>query len=133
MFIFSSAGGGFQRPTTSGGQRPSTASRPMSRRGSGVASNGIRPFSRQGSAMANGGRQIGMKKPGCKETFSCPRNDILGHYFGTKICYDTGVPLLTLFLRLWKNNRVSRKPCKKRSDLVQNGKMRVSTKINRVI
>ena len=62
MYIFSLAGGGFQRPTTSGGQRPSTASRPMSRRGSGVASNGIRPFSRQGSAMANGGRQIGMKK-----------------------------------------------------------------------
>ena len=57
------AGGGFQRPSTSGGQRPSTASRPMSRRGSGVASNGIRPFSRQGSAMANGGRQIGMKNP----------------------------------------------------------------------
>ena len=28
------------------------------------------------------------------------------------------------FLRLWKNNRVSRKPCKWRSDLVLNGQMR---------
>ena len=53
-------GGGFQRPTTSGGQRPNTASRPISRRGSAVAANGIRPFSRQSSAMG-GGRQIGME------------------------------------------------------------------------
>ena len=32
------------------------------------------------------------------------------------------------FLRLWKNNRVSRKPCKWRSDLVLNGQMRVPNK-----
>ena len=68
----------------------------MSRRGSGVASNGIRPFSRQGSAMANGGRQIGMKTLEFKETFSCPRNDILGRYFGTKICYDIQVNKLLI-------------------------------------
>ena len=36
-----------------------------------------------------------------------------------------GDPLLTLFLRRWKNNRVSRKPCKQRSDLALNGQMRV--------
>ena len=29
------------------------------------------------------------------------------------------------FLRLWKNNRVSRKPCKQRIDLVLNGQMKV--------
>ena len=34
----------------------------------------------------------------------------------------TGGPL---FCRFWKNNRVSRKPRKRRSDLVQNGQMRV--------
>ena len=38
---------------------------------------------------------------------------------------DMGVLCLRCFLRLWKNNRVSRKPCKRRSDLVLNGKMRV--------
>ena len=32
---------------------------------------------------------------------------------------------LLCFLRLWKNNHVSRKPCKQRSDLVLNGQMRV--------
>ena len=32
---------------------------------------------------------------------------------------------LSCFLRLWKNNRVSRKPCKRRSDLVLSGQMRV--------
>ena len=37
----------------------------------------------------------------------------------------TGGPLLTMFMRLWKNNPVSRKPCKWRSDLVLNGQMRV--------
>ena len=36
-----------------------------------------------------------------------------------------GVLCLRGFLRLWKNNRVSRKPCKRRSDLVLNGQMRV--------
>ena len=36
-----------------------------------------------------------------------------------------GVLCLRCFLRIWKNNRVSRKPCKRRSDLVLNGKMRV--------
>ena len=41
------------RPITSGTQRPTTANRPMSRRGSAVA----RPFSRQGSAI--GGRPLG--------------------------------------------------------------------------
>jgi hypothetical protein len=39
--------------------------------------------------------------------------------------FSTGGPLLTLFLRLWKNNRVSRKPYTRRSDLVLNGQMRV--------
>ena len=36
-----------------------------------------------------------------------------------------GVLCLRCFLRLWKNNHVSRKPCKRRSDLVLNGQMRV--------
>ena len=36
-----------------------------------------------------------------------------------------GVLCLRCFLRLWKNNRVSRKPCKRRSDLLLNGQMRV--------
>ena len=36
-----------------------------------------------------------------------------------------GVLCLHYFLRLWKNNCVSRKPCKQRSDLVLNGQMRV--------
>ena len=36
-----------------------------------------------------------------------------------------GVLCLRCFLRLWKNNRVSRKPCKRRSDLVLNGQMTV--------
>ena len=36
-----------------------------------------------------------------------------------------GVLCLRGFLRLWKNNSVSRKPCKRRSDLVLNGQMRV--------
>ena len=45
------------RPTTSGGgQRPSTAGRPISRRGSAMAPGGVRPFSRQGSAI--GGMQL---------------------------------------------------------------------------
>ena len=35
---------------------------------------------------------------------------------------------LRCFLRLWKNIRVSRKPCKQRSDLVLNGQMRVQKK-----
>ena len=38
---------------------------------------------------------------------------------------STGGPLLTLFFETLKNNRVSRKPCKRRSDLVLNGQMRV--------
>ena len=33
------------------------------------------------------------------------------------------------FLSLWKNNSVSRKPCKQRSDLVLNGQMRVANKL----
>ena len=37
----------------------------------------------------------------------------------------TGGPLLTLFLRLCKNNCVRRKLCKRRSDLVLIGQMRV--------
>ena len=36
-----------------------------------------------------------------------------------------GVLCIRGFLRLWKNNHVSRKPCKRRSDLVLNGHMRV--------
>ena len=36
-----------------------------------------------------------------------------------------GVLCLRCFLRLWKNNCVRRKPCKQRSDLILNGKMRV--------
>ena len=36
-----------------------------------------------------------------------------------------GVLCLRCFLRLWKNNRVSRKPSQWRSDLVLNGQMRV--------
>ena len=35
-----------------------------------------------------------------------------------------GVLCLRGFLRLWKNNCISRKPCKRRSDLVLNGQMR---------
>ena len=62
---------GPMRPMTSGGMRPSTANRPTSRRGSGMAAgsnetSGTRPFSRQGSAIggrppasAMGGRPIG--------------------------------------------------------------------------
>ena len=38
---------------------------------------------------------------------------------------STGVLYLRGFLRLWKNNRISRKLCKRRSDLVLNGLMRV--------
>ena len=33
----------------------------------------------------------------------------------------TGGPGVLCFLRLWKSNQVSRKPCKRRSDLVLNG------------
>ena len=36
-----------------------------------------------------------------------------------------GVLCVHCFLRLWKNNCVSRKPCKRMSDLVLNGQMRV--------
>ena len=36
-----------------------------------------------------------------------------------------GVLCVRSFLRLWKNNRISRKACKGRSDLVLNGQMRV--------
>ena len=42
-------------------------------------------------------------------------------------------PLLTLFLRLQKNNRLSRKPCKRRSDLVLIKWTNESTKINRAV
>ena len=42
-------------------------------------------------------------------------------------CHPHGVGglLLTLFFRLWKNNNVSRKLCKWRSDLILSGQMRV--------
>ena len=53
----SSRGGMPQRPTTSGGQRPTTSNRPMSRRGSAMTPAGGRPFSRQASAI--GGRPLG--------------------------------------------------------------------------
>jgi hypothetical protein len=32
-------------------------------------------------------------------------------------------------LRIWKNNRVSRKPCEQRSDLVLNGQMKVCNRV----
>ena len=38
-------------------------------------------------------------------------------------CLSKEVFCLRCFLRLWKNNRVSRKPCKRRSDLVLNRQM----------
>ena len=41
------------------------------------------------------------------------------------VCILQRVLCLCCFLRLWKNNNVSRKTCKRRSDLVLNGQMRV--------
>ena len=45
--------------------------------------------------------------------------------FSYSLKYTQGVLCLRRVLRLWKNNRVSRKPCKPRSDLVLNGQIRV--------
>ena len=39
--------------------------------------------------------------------------------------WKQGVLCLGGFLKFWKNNCVSRKPCKQRSDLALNGPMRV--------
>ena len=52
---------------------------------------------------------------------------ILRNHFQGKIGVKDiqGVLCLRCFLRLWKNNRVSRKRCKRRSDLVLNGQIRV--------
>lgn len=68
--------GGPTRPTTSGG-RPLTASRPISRRGSAIASNGMRPFSRQGSAMG-GGRPLGSAMAGGRLGSSMHRTAVPG-------------------------------------------------------
>ena len=49
-------------------------------------------------------------------------------YLSLMECIDfnvQGVLCLRCFLRLWKNNHESRKPCKWRSDLVPNGHIRV--------
>ena len=50
-----------------------------------------------------------------------------------KDLYSTGPGILCLhcFLRLWKNNHVSRKPRKQRSDLVLNGQMRLENSVSR--
>lgn len=72
--------GGPTRPTTSGG-RPMTASssnsRPISRRGSAIATNGMRPFSRQGSAMG-GGRPLGSAMAGGRLGSSMHRTAVPG-------------------------------------------------------
>ena len=46
------------------------------------------------------------------------------YFYAPSFSRDTGGPLLTWFLRLWKNNRVSGKSCKQTNE---------STKIKRVI
>ena len=69
-------------------------------------------------------------------TLMCYKNNNMEIFWGAQMNYPPssppssfilhiqGVLCLRCFLRLWKNNRVSRKLCKWRSDLVLNGQMR---------
>ena len=72
-------------------------------------------------------KQLNKDRPPLKEKLTqkeiicnvtCPRGLGCGGNIQEVLC-------LLCFLRLWKNNRVSRKPCMGRSDLVLNGHMKV--------
>ena len=58
----------------------------------------------------------------CTANISTVLNTVFSQWILKQI---QGVLCLRCFMRLWKNNRVSRKLCKRRSDLVLNGQMRV--------
>ena len=62
-------------------------------------------------------------RAGCKKRI--PHYNIEIHMIEIAHVKIQGVLCLRGFLRLWKNNSVSRKLCKQRSDLVLNGQMRV--------